>query len=140
MRLARAWLCADAMLTVLVVDDEPPIVELVRFTLEDERLRVLEAGDGVAALELARRERPDLILLDVQMPRLGGLDVCRRVRQDPLLSGTRIVMLTAADQEADRARGLAAGADEYLSKPFSPLALFALVRTLLPGVCSWPET
>jgi DNA-binding response OmpR family regulator len=128
------------MPTVLVVDDEPPIVELVRFTLEDDRLRVLEAGDGVAALEIARRERPDLILLDVQMPRLGGLDVCRRVRQDPLLSGTRIVMLTAADQEADRARGLAAGADEYLSKPFSPLALFALVRTLLPGVSSWPET
>ena len=128
------------MPTVLVVDDELPIVELVRFTLEDDKLRVLEAGDGVAALEIARRERPDLILLDVQMPRLGGLDVCRRVRQDPLLSGTRIVMLTAADQEADRARGLAAGADEYLSKPFSPLALFALVRTLLPGVSSWPET
>jgi two-component system phosphate regulon response regulator PhoB len=128
------------MPTVLVVDDEPPIVELVRFTLEDDRLRVLEAGDGVAALEIARRERPELILLDVQMPRLGGLEVCRRVREDPLLSGTRIVMLTAADQEADRARGLAAGADEYLAKPFSPLALFALVRTLLPGVSSWPET
>ncbi len=128
------------MPTVLVVDDEPPIVELVRFTLEDDSLRVLEAGDGVAALEIARRERPELILLDVQMPRLGGLEVCRRVRRDPLLSGTRIVMLTAADQETDRARGLAAGADEYLAKPFSPLALFALVRTLLPGVSSWPET
>jgi two-component system, OmpR family, phosphate regulon response regulator PhoB len=130
----------EAMPTVLVVDDEPPIVELVRFTLEDDTLRVLEAGDGVTALEIARRERPELILLDVQMPRLGGLEVCRRVRRDPLLSGTRIVMLTAADQEADRARGLAAGADEYLAKPFSPLALFALVRTLLPGVSSWPET
>ena len=130
----------EAMPTVLVVDDEPPIVELVRFTLEDDKLRVLEAGDGVAALEIARRERPELILLDVQMPRLGGLEVCRRMRQDPRLSGTRIVMLTAADQEADRARGLAAGADEYLAKPFSPLALFALVRTLLPGVSSWPET
>lgn len=128
------------MPTVLVVDDEPPIVELVRFTLEDDSLRVLEAGDGVAALEIARRERPELILLNVQMPRLGGLEVCRRVRRDPLLSGTRIVMLTAADQETDRARGLAAGADEYLAKPFSPLALFALVRTLLPGVSSWPET
>lgn len=128
------------MPTVLVVDDEPPIVELVRFTLEDDSLRVLEAGDGVAALEIARRERPELILLDVQMPRLGGLEVCRRVRRDPLLRGTRIVMLTAADQETDRARGLAAGADEYLAKPFSPLALFALVRTLLPGVSSWPET
>ncbi len=130
----------EAMPTVLVVDDEPPILELVRFTLEDDTLRVLEAGDGVSALEIARRERPELILLDVQMPRLGGLEVCRRMRQDPLLSGTRIVMLTAADQEADRARGLAAGADEYLAKPFSPLALFALVRTLMPGVSSWPQT
>lgn len=128
------------MPTVLVVDDEPPILELVRCTLEDDQLRVLEAGDGLAALEVARRERPELILLDVQMPRLGGLEVCRRIRQDPLLSHTRIVMLTAADQEADRARGLAAGADEYLSKPFSPLALLALVRTLLPGAPSWPET
>jgi two-component system, OmpR family, phosphate regulon response regulator PhoB len=125
---------------VLVVDDEPAILELVRFTLEDERLRVVEAADGLGAIETARRERPDLILLDVRMPHLSGLEVCRRIRQDPELRGTRVVLLTAADQEADRARGLAAGADEYLAKPFSPLALFALVRTMLPGAVSWPET
>jgi CheY-like chemotaxis protein len=128
------------MPTVLVVDDEPAILELVRFTLEDDQLRVVEAADGEAALEAARRERPDLIFLDVHMPRLGGLEACRRIRQDPLLSHSRIVLLTAADQPADRARGLAAGADEYLAKPFSPLALFALVRTLLPGALTWPET
>jgi DNA-binding response OmpR family regulator len=74
------------------------------------------------------------------MPHLDGIEVCRRLRADTALGSTRIVMLTAADQEADRARGLAAGADEYLSKPFSPLALLALVRSILPEVPSWPET
>ena len=128
------------MPTVLIVDDEPAILELVRFTLEDDRVRVLEASDGPAALELARVERPALILLDVRMPHLDGIEVCRRLRTDAALGSTRIVMLTAADQEADRARGLAAGADEYLSKPFSPLALLALVRSILPEVPSWPET
>jgi DNA-binding response OmpR family regulator len=128
------------MPTILVVDDEPPILELVRFTLEDEQIRVLEADDGVKALEAARAARPDLILLDVQMPRLDGLEVCRQLRADASLSGTRIVMLTAAGQDADRARGLAAGADEYLTKPFSPLALFTLVRSLLPEATLWPQT
>ena len=128
------------MPTVLIVDDEPAILELVRFTLEDDRVRVLEASDGLAALDLARAERPALILLDVRMPQLDGVEVCRRLRAEATLGSTRIVMLTAADQEADRARGLAAGADEYLSKPFSPLALLALVRSILPEVPSWPET
>ena len=126
--------------TVLIVDDEPAILELVRFTLEDDQIRVLEASDGRAALDIARAERPALILLDVRMPYLDGVEVCRRLRADAALRSTRIVMLTAADQEADRARGLAAGADEYLSKPFSPLALLALVRSILPEVPSWPET
>jgi DNA-binding response OmpR family regulator len=128
------------MPTILVVDDEPPILELVRYTLEDEQIRVLEAADGLQALEAALAARPDLILLDVQMPRLDGLEVCRRLRADPSLAGTRIVMLTAAGQDADRARGLAAGADEYLTKPFSPLALFTLVRSLLPEATLWPQT
>ena len=128
------------MPTILVVDDEPPILELVRYTLEDEQIRVLEADDGVKALETALAVRPDLILLDVQMPRLDGLEVCRRLRADASLAGTRIVMLTAAGQEADRARGLAAGADEYLTKPFSPLALFTLVRSFLPEATLWPQT
>jgi two-component system phosphate regulon response regulator PhoB len=128
------------MPTILVVDDEPPILELVRYTLEDEQIRVLEASDGAQALETALAARPDLILLDVQMPRLDGLEVCRRLRANASLAGTRIVMLTAAGQDADRARGLAAGADEYLTKPFSPLALFTLVRSLLPEATLWPQT
>jgi DNA-binding response OmpR family regulator len=126
------------MTTILVADDEPPVVELVRFTLEDERVRVLEAADGVAAVTLARLERPELILLDVQMPRLDGFEVCRLLREAPECAGVRIVMLTAAGQAEDRARGLAAGADEYLTKPFSPLALLNLVRALVPGAPVWP--
>jgi DNA-binding response OmpR family regulator len=121
-----------------VVDDEPPIVELVRCTLEDAQVRVIEAGDGARAVELARAERPQLALLDVRMPGLDGFEVCRLLRQAPECAGTRIIMLTAAGQAEDRAQGLAAGADEYLTKPFSPLALLNLVRTLVPEVPVWP--
>lgn len=126
------------MATVLIVDDEQPVVDLVRFTLEDDQVRVVEAADGIQALDVARAEIPDLIFLDVQMPRLNGFEVCRRLRQEPGLERTKIVMLTAASQEADRAQGQAAGADEYLTKPFSPLKLLSLVQTLLPGVVLWP--
>jgi len=79
------------------------------------------------------------VLLDVQMPRLDGFEVCHRLRREPGLERTRIVMLTAAAQEADRARAAAAGADDYLTKPFSPLKLLSLVRALLPGVELWPR-
>jgi len=127
-----------AVATVLIVDDEPSIVDLVRFTLEDEQVRVVEAQDGIQALEVAKAEAPDLIFLDVQMPRLGGFEVCRQLRQESGLQKVKIVMLTAAAQEADRVRGRAAGADEYLTKPFSPLKLLSLVQALLPGVLLWP--
>ena len=127
------------MATVLIVDDEPPIVELVRFTLEDEQVRVLEAGDGLEALAVARAERPDLIFLDVQLPYLNGFEVCRRLRLEPRLENTKIVMLTAAGQAQDLERGRAAGADLYLTKPFSPLRLLTLVSSLLPEVPLWPE-
>lgn len=127
------------MATVLIVDDEPPIVELVRFTLEDERVRVVEAADGLEALEVACAELPDLVFLDVQMPCLNGFEVCRRLRLEPRLAKTRIVMLTAAGQAEDLARGRAAGADLYLTKPFSPLRLLTLVQSLLPEAPLWPE-
>ncbi|HEV8533884.1 MAG TPA: response regulator [Methylomirabilota bacterium] len=125
------------MTTILVVDDEPPIVDLVRFTLEDADVRVVEASDGAEALVVARRTIPDLVLLDVHMPRLDGFEVCRQLRSEPALARIPIVMLTAAGREADRARGRAAGADEYLTKPFSPLALLALVEALVPDTRSW---
>ncbi len=127
------------MATVLIVDDEPPIVELLRFTLEDEHVRVVEACDGLEALDVARAERPDLVFLDVQLPYVNGFDVCRRLRREPGLEKTKIVMLTAAGQEQDVARGRAAGADLYLTKPFSPLRLLTLVQSLLPEVPLWPE-
>ena len=125
------------MTTILVVDDEPPIVDLVRFTLEDADVRIVEASDGVEALVMARQTIPDLVLLDVHMPGLDGFEVCRQLRREPALVRIPIVMLTAAGQEADRARGRAAGADEYLTNPFSPLALLALVEALVPDTRSW---
>ena len=128
------------MTTILVADDEAPIVELVRFTLEDDGIQIVAAVDGLTALELARATRPDLAILDVQMPHLDGLDVCRLLRRCRECTNTRIVILTAAGQAEDRARGLAAGADEYLTKPFSPLALLTLVRSLVPEVPIWPAT
>src|SRR5262245_42074974 len=109
------------MTTILIADGDLPIVQPVRFTLEDERVRVIGAFDGITAVEMAVTQRPELVLLDVQMPRLDGFEVCRRLRRAPECDHTRIVMLTAAGQAEDRARGLAAGADEYLTKPFSPL-------------------
>jgi two-component system, OmpR family, phosphate regulon response regulator PhoB len=126
------------MMTLLIADDEPAILDLVRFTLEDPQVRIVEASDGAAALDLAQQMRPDVALLDVRMPRLSGLDVCRRLRELPECAHTRVVLLTAAAQAEDRRRGLAAGADHYLTKPFSPLALLTLVRSLMPEVSIWP--
>jgi len=93
------------MMTILIADDEPAIVDLVRFTLEDPHVQIVDAADGAAAVELARRERPDVALLDVQMPRLNGLDVCRQVRKT---SDVPILFLTARDEEIDRILGLGA--------------------------------
>src|SRR5262249_29155290 len=126
------------MTTILVADDEVPIVELVRFTLEDDQVQVIGAHDGVSALELASAVRPDLALLDVHMPHLSGLEVCRRLRRAPGSAQMRILLVRAAPPTEDRARGMAAGADEYLTKPFSPLALLSLVRSLVPEVPPWP--
>ena len=125
------------MKTVLIVDDEPAIVQLVRITLETARVRVLEASDGATAIDRAVGERPDLILLDVDLPDLSGLDVCRRLKGEEAMAQTKIVMLTAAAQQDDVARGLAAGADQYLTKPFSPLRLLTLVEQLAPATDPW---
>lgn len=113
---------------ILVVDDEVPIVKLARDYLERSGFRVLSASDGVTALAAARRERPDLIVLDLKLPGMDGLDVCRSLRRE---SDVPIIMLTARVEEADRLIGLELGADDYISKPFSPRELVARVRTVL---------
>ena len=124
-------------LTVLIADDEPHVVQLVRATLEDDRVAVIEAFDGQHALDAAEAMHPDVVFLDVNMPRLDGLEVCRRLRRDPAFAGTTIVMLTAAAQADDVARGLAAGANHYLTKPFSPVALLGLLEQLRPEALLW---
>ena len=111
--------------TILVVDDEARILKLVRDYLERAGFAVLTARDGEAALTLARIEQPDLIVLDLMLPGVDGLDVCRRLRQE---SGVPIIMLTARVEEADRIVGLELGADDYVTKPFSPRELVARVR------------
>ena len=116
------------MARILVVDDEPRITRLVRDYLENAGFAVTAAHDGAEALMRARTERPDLVVLDLGLPGLDGLDVTRSLRRD---SGVPIIMLTARDDEADRIVGLELGADDYVTKPFSPRELVARVRAVL---------
>ena len=113
---------------VLVVDDEPPIVDLVRGYLEREGYEVLSAPDGPRGLELARTASPDVLVLDVMLPGLDGIEVCRQLRT---FSDAYVLMLTARGEEIDRVVGLSVGADDYLVKPFSPRELVARVKALL---------
>jgi len=113
---------------ILVVDDEPKIVRLARDYLEKNGYRVVTAGDGPSALAMARRERPDLIVLDLLLPGLDGREVCRILRAE---SDVPIIMLTALSEESDQIAWLEIGADDYIVKPFSPRALVARVRALL---------
>ncbi len=114
--------------TVLVVDDDQHIVELTRLYLERDGYRVVSAADGADGLAIAREEQPSLVVLDVMLPRLSGLDVCRALRQE---SDVPIIMLTARVEEEDRLAGLDLGADDYVTKPFSPRELSARVRAVL---------
>ncbi|HEY3322200.1 MAG TPA: response regulator transcription factor [Planctomycetota bacterium] len=117
--------------TVIVIDDEKDLIELVRYNLEKEGFLVLGASDGKSGLELASTQQPDIVLLDLMLPDIDGLEVCRRMRQSPTLTGVPIVMLTAKAAEADRVVGLELGADDYITKPFSPRELVARVRAIL---------
>jgi DNA-binding response OmpR family regulator len=113
---------------ILVVDDEPKIVALARDYLMKHGFRVITAGDGEAALAAARSEKPDLIVLDLMLPKLDGREVCKTLRRE---SEVPIIMLTALAEEVDQVTGLEIGADDYVTKPFSPRALVARVRALL---------
>lgn len=114
--------------TILVVDDDVNLVELVRDYLQREGYQVLVAGDGPTALTLAQAHQPDLVVLDVMLPGLDGIEVCRRLRQ---FSDAYVLMLTARAEEIDTIVGLTVGADEYVTKPFSPRELVARVKALL---------
>ena len=114
--------------TVLIVEDEKNIVDIVRFNLQREGYDTLEAYDGEAGLALARERKPDLILLDVMMPKMDGWEVCREIRKD---SKVPIIMLTARSDERDELLGFDLGVDEYISKPFSPKILVARVEAIL---------
>jgi DNA-binding response OmpR family regulator len=114
--------------TVLVVDDEETIAEAVQARLESEGYRVLVAGDGGQAIETAARERPDLVVLDLMLPGMDGLEVCRQLQRDRWVP---VLMLTARTEEADKVAGFAVGADDYLTKPFSLRELVVRVRAIL---------
>jgi two-component system alkaline phosphatase synthesis response regulator PhoP len=117
--------------TILVVDDEPGIVTIARDYLDRAGFRVITAGNGADALRLARTERPNLLVLDLMLPGMDGLDVTRALRGDPATRLLPIIMLTARVEEADRLVGLELGADDYITKPFSPRELVARVRAVL---------
>lgn len=117
---------------VLLADDEERVLELVAATLGGEaQYEVLVARNGREALETARRERPDLVFLDVWMPELDGYAVCRALKSDPATAHTKVVMLTGLADESERRKALEAGADDYFTKPFSPMALLDKVEELL---------
>jgi two-component system alkaline phosphatase synthesis response regulator PhoP len=121
------------MKTVLVVDDEQPIVQIAKDYLEHAGFAVMTAHDGAGALDLVRARRPDLVVLDLGLPRLDGIEVARQLRRE---SAIPIVMLTARVEESDRLLGLEIGADDYITKPFSPRELVARVKTVLRRVDS----
>jgi two-component system phosphate regulon response regulator PhoB len=117
--------------SVLVIEDDPDIVEVVRYNLEREGFRVLDARDGERGLEQTRRGAPDLVLLDLMLPGIDGLEVCRQLRSADETRAVPVIVLTAKSEEADVIVGLEMGADDYLTKPFSPRELVARVRAVL---------
>lgn len=117
--------------SILLVDDEPHVLEVLRVTLEDLGFSLLEAGDGPNALNLARSEKPDLVILDVMLPSMSGLEVCRSLRESEGADKIPVILLTARSGEDDEKAGYDAGADRYLTKPFSPLTLLTEVVKLL---------
>jgi two-component system, OmpR family, alkaline phosphatase synthesis response regulator PhoP len=125
--------------TILIADDEESIVQLSKLYLAKEGYTIHTARDGQEALDTARRVKPDLIVLDLMMPRLDGWEVCRRVRKDGQLSNASIVMLTARDEDVDKIVGLEMGADDYMTKPFNPRELVARVKAILRRAQEVPD-
>ena len=128
---------------ILVVDDEPEAVELVEFNLQQAGYEVISAADGAEALLKSRARKPNLIVLDLMLPEMSGLEVCKTLRRDPATAGIPIIMLTARAAEIDRVLGLELGADDYITKPFSPRELVLRVKKILsrgPVAAEVPDT
>ena len=128
---------------ILVVDDEPEAVELVEFNLKQAGYEVISAADGAEALTKSRAKKPNLIVLDLMLPEMSGLEVCKTLRRDPATAGIPIIMLTAKAAEIDRVLGLELGADDYITKPFSPRELVLRVKKILsrgPVAAEVPDT
>ncbi|MGH7828010.1 MAG: response regulator [Candidatus Binatia bacterium] len=125
---------------ILVVEDEPDIRKLVQYNLAQERFKVLEAEDGEQALKILQRDKPHLVILDLMLPGLSGLELCKILRERPETSRLPILMLTAKAGEADKVVGLEMGADDYLAKPFSPREMVARVRAILRRSESAPSS
>ena len=121
----------DSGIGILSIEDEPDIRELLKVTLEADGFRVISAATGEQGLQMARTEKPSLILLDVMLPKVSGLDICREIRADPEIAAIPILMLTAKATETDKVVGLEVGAVDYVIKPFSPRELTARVKALL---------
>src|SRR6202044_3033531 len=121
----------EPMKRVLVIEDDKDIVELVRYNLEKDGYQVASSGDGATGLAQIRKAAPDLLVLDLMLPKLSGLEICKEVRKDVSLNRIPILILTAKGEEADRVVGLELGADDYVTKPFSPRELAARVKALL---------
>ena len=119
------------MSKILVVDDEKDIVELISYNLEKEGFSTAKAYDGEAALQIIKTQKPDLMILDLMLPKMNGLDVCKSVRRNPETADLPIIMLTAKSDEVDKVTGLEVGADDYVTKPFSVKELTARVRSIL---------
>ena len=116
---------------ILVIEDEPDILEVLNYNLSREGYKVCTSRNGEEGLRLAAKESPDLVILDLMLPGLDGIEVCRRLRQDPVTRSTPVIMATAKSEESDLVLGLGVGADDYIVKPFSPRELIARVQAVL---------
>ncbi len=117
--------------TILIVDDESDILDLLQYNIEREGYKVLLASDGEEAVKVARKHRPDLILLDIMMPKMDGIEVCRQIKEEPELSKTFIIFLTARSEEYSEVAGFDAGADDYIFKPIKPRVLLRRIKAIL---------
>jgi len=121
----------NSMKRILIIEDDRDIVELVYYNLEKEGFQIAATGDGITGLAQTKKSPPDLLILDLMLPKLSGLEICKEIRRDTVLNRLPILMLTARGEEADRVVGLELGADDYVTKPFSPRELVARVKALL---------